>query len=93
MPDDEPIPRLWRRKPAQVATAAYETLDPEIQRALAEWTLRAGLGSLFLLHEHGLDLTPEETGALLATTWRPYRDPVHWDVLTKLNDWADGGME
>lgn len=81
---------LERREPDEVAQHVVEHIRPETRQALLEWTVRAGLGPVFVQQAQDHDFTAEEVGSLLALSFDPEKDPVHNTLYdTLVYDYAE----
>lgn len=85
MTDREQAP-IRRRSKDEVAEITASELRKETQQELVEWTLRAGLGPLFM-KQVNRDRPPEEIGKLIAVTFDAWEDPMHDDIVRTLIDW------
>lgn len=86
---DRHVVELDRRTPDEVAERAVDRLDLKLKRELAKWVIRCGLGPAFAQQRTDVDLTRDETGALLAISFDGETDPVHDDLFRTLREWRD----
>lgn len=87
MPSDESEKRIRRRELDEVASISASKLSTETRQDIVEWVIRAGLGPLFLIQHPHQNFTNQEVGSLMSVTFDHEKDPIHYDVCAKIDEW------